>query len=101
MGIRALCVGIALPRSLGSVSVARTEPGVTLTQLRWQEAHYPNVKRALEYLISHANQPHHDIITDVFNSKYPDEVFKTKTQRYVFEALCKEIGVEYKNIDGR
>ena len=52
-------------------------------------------------MIRHANQPHHDIITEVFSSKYPDEVFQTKTQRYVFEALCEEIGVDYKNIDGR
>jgi len=55
----------------------------------------------LEDLIRHANQPHHDIITEVFSTKYPVEVFQTKTQRYVFEALCEEIGVEYSNIDGR
>lgn len=57
-----------------------------------------DAKQALEDLLRHANQPHHDIMNDVFSVRYPDLVFQTRLQLAVFEALCLEIGVDYRAV---
>lgn len=66
--------------------------------LRVQGTPLKDVKRALEDLLRHANQPHHDIINDVFSVRYPDLVFQTTLQLAVFEAICREIGVDYRTV---